>query len=103
MQSVIIKLFNTTATKGRLFFLINCDTLFGMSEHFFNGITPFATGGQPFQIYALSKKKVDLSTSTGLLMMNFIIHMCASNLFALISLFFPNRNIFIVIFSISHC
>lgn len=63
----------------------------GMSEHFFNGITPFATGGQPFQIYALSKKKVDLSTSTGLLMMNFIIHMCASNLFALISLFFFNR------------
>jgi len=26
--------------------------LIGNTEHFFNGITPFATGGQPFQVYS---------------------------------------------------
>ena len=63
----------------------------GMTEHFFNGITPFSTGGQPFQIYALTKKKVKLSTSTSLLMMNFIIFMIVTNLFALCSLFYFDK------------
>lgn len=58
----------------------------GMTEHFFNGITPFATGGQPFQAYALSKKKVPVSVSTGLLIMNFLIFMAATNTYALVSL-----------------
>ncbi|MFV0274951.1 MAG: YbhN family protein [Bacilli bacterium] len=31
---------------------------------FFNGITPFATGGQPFQIYYLTKEKHDIKDST---------------------------------------
>ena len=48
----------------------------GMTEHFFNGITPFSTGGQPFQMYAFSKKKVKLSTSTSILMMNYIMLIC---------------------------
>ena len=55
----------------------------GMTEHFFNGITPFATGGQPFQVYALSQKKVPAATSTGLLIMNFLIFMAATNTFAI--------------------
>ena len=29
--------------------------LIGNTEHFFNGITPFATGGQPFQVYSYSR------------------------------------------------
>ena len=28
--------------------------------HFFNGITPFASGGQPYQIYALKKEKINV-------------------------------------------
>jgi len=58
----------------------------GLTENFFNGITPFATGGQPFQIYAFSKSKVRASISTSLLLMNFIIMMLASNTFAIASL-----------------
>ena len=29
--------------------------LVGQTEHFFSGITPFETGGQPFQIYAFNR------------------------------------------------
>ncbi len=62
--------------------------LIGYTEHFFNGITPFATGGQPFQVYAYSRLGVKTADSTGIIMMNFIIFMCVTNLFALGSLFF---------------
>ncbi len=60
--------------------------LIGNTEHFFNGITPFATGGQPFQVYSFSRLGVKASASTGILIMNFIIHMFVTNLFALLSL-----------------
>ena len=60
----------------------------GMTEHFFNGITPFATGGQPFQAYALSKKKTTLADATGLLIMNFLIFMMVTNTYALLSLIY---------------
>ena len=32
--------------------------LIGCSEHFYNGITPFSAGGQPFQIYYLNKRGI---------------------------------------------
>lgn len=59
-----------------------------MTEHFFNGITPFATGGQPFQVYAFAKAKVKPSESTCLLLMNFMVFMLVTNGFALSSLFY---------------
>jgi uncharacterized protein (TIRG00374 family) len=60
----------------------------GMTEHFFNGITPFATGGQPFQIYGLTRKGVKASKATGILMMNFVLFMIVTNAFALLSLIY---------------
>ena len=62
-----------------------------MTEHFFNGITPFATGGQPFQAYSFSKAKVKIADSTGLLLMNFLVFMLVTNSFALCSLFYFER------------
>lgn len=62
--------------------------LISSTEHFFNGITPFSTGGQPFQAYAYARLGVKPAISTGVLMMNFIIHMIVTNLFAIISLFY---------------
>ena len=55
----------------------------GMTEHFFNGITPFSTGGQPFQAYSYE--------STSLLIMNFLVMMIASNIFAACALFYFTR------------
>lgn len=46
-----------------------------MATQFFNGITPFSTGGQPFQIYVLSKKKdLHVSSVTSASIHNFIMY-----------------------------
>ncbi len=62
-----------------------------MTEHFFNGVTPFATGGQPFQAYAYSKAKVSPSESTSLLLMNFLVFMIVTNSFAALALIYFKR------------
>lgn len=65
--------------------------LINSTEHFFSGITPFSTGGQPFQAYSYARLGVKPAVSTGVLMMNFIIHMMVTNIFAIISLFYYPR------------
>lgn len=62
-----------------------------MTEHFFNGITPFATGGQPFEVYAFNKIGVKPAESTSILVMNFIIMMFVTNIFAACSLAYYGR------------
>lgn len=44
---------------------------------FFNGITPFATGGQPFQVYHLKKSGVTITDSTNIIVQNFIVYQIA--------------------------
>ncbi len=63
----------------------------GMTEHFFNGITPFATGGQPFQVYAFKRERVTIASSTSLLLMNFFVFMLVTNSFAACSLIYFRR------------
>lgn len=50
------------------------------SEFFFNAVTPFASGGQPFQAYALKQKDVNLSDSTSDLLLNFLAYQVALNI-----------------------
>ncbi len=45
-----------------------------LSTQFFNAITPFASGGQPFQIYMLNKSGVKLTESTNIIIQNFIVY-----------------------------
>jgi uncharacterized protein (TIRG00374 family) len=46
-----------------------------VSTQFFNGITPFASGGQPFQIYVLTKRsKLNVSSVTSASIHNFIMY-----------------------------
>lgn len=61
-----------------------------MTEHFFNGITPLATGGQPFQAHSYTRAKVKISESTGLLLTNLLIYMMVTTGFSLTGLFFFN-------------
>ncbi len=65
--------------------------MIGESEHFFNAITPFATGGQPIQIYLFTQKKIKASDSTGIIVSNFIAFLIASNIFAIASLVFYGK------------
>lgn len=40
---------------------------------FFNGITPSSSGGQPFQIYSLTKENIKVSNSTNIVMEFFLV------------------------------
>ncbi len=44
---------------------------------FFNAVTPFATGGQPYQIYHLVKDGVRMTTATSIIIQNFIVYQIA--------------------------
>lgn len=43
-------------------------------EQLFNGITPFASGGQPAQVFALVQSGVDAGRATSILLMKFIVY-----------------------------
>lgn len=43
-------------------------------EQLFNGITPFATGGQPAQLFALLQSGIDGGKATSILLMKFIVY-----------------------------
>lgn len=45
-----------------------------MIGQFFNGITPFASGGQPAQLYLLAKQKLPLGQGSSVLISKFIIY-----------------------------
>lgn len=62
--------------------------LIGASEHFFNNITPYQTGAQPFQVYSFSKGKVKAAEGTGLVICNYISFLIALNSMILFSLVF---------------
>ena len=41
---------------------------------FFNGITPFSTGGQPLQVYMLKKEGIRVTKATNMIIQNFILY-----------------------------
>ncbi len=44
---------------------------------FFNGITPFSTGGQPMEVYYLSKMGIKATKGTNIIVQNFILYQMA--------------------------
>ena len=54
--------------------------------NFFNGITPFATGGQPMQVYLLKRDGIRVSSGTNIIMQNFILYQLALVIFGLLAL-----------------
>lgn len=82
-QCIYGKALNIEATVGESY-------LIGCSEHFYNGITPFAAGGQPFQIYSYTKRNVTTAKATGVILASFVTFMLVTNAFAIVSLaFYP--------------
>lgn len=57
-------------------------------EFFFNGITPFAVGGQPFQVLSYKKLGVPVSKSTGLIMLNYVVYQMSICIMCLLSLIY---------------
>ncbi len=70
---------------------------------FFNGITPFSLGGQPLQVYELSKNKVPITKSLLVIVENFIILQITMTIMIILSLVFgyvfelkPNNFLYIM-------
>lgn len=57
-----------------------------MTGHFFNAITPFASGGQPMQAFMMMKQGVPLGTSASVLLSKFLIYQITLTLYSLIVL-----------------
>ena len=57
-----------------------------LRTQFVNAITPFATGGQPYQVYYLNKEGVRSSTSTSIILENFIVYQIALVLLGIIAM-----------------
>ena len=64
-----------------------------LRTQFVNAITPFATGGQPYQVYYLNKEGIRSSTSTSIILENFIVYQIALVFLGIVALtcnFFMN-------------
>ena len=59
---------------------LNCIT------QFFNGVTPFASGGQPSQIYYLHKENISYPVATNIVLQNFILYQTALILFGIFAI-----------------
>ncbi len=57
-----------------------------MTGHFFNAVTPGASGGQPMQAYLMSKQGVSLGTSASVLLSKFIVYQCILTIYSAIVL-----------------
>lgn len=67
-----------------------------LRTQFVNAITPFATGGQPYQVYYLTKCGLSLTNSTVVIVENFIVYQIALVFLGLIALL---SNMFFHIFN----
>lgn len=66
-----------------------------LRTQFVNAITPFATGGQPYQVYYLNKEGIRSSTSTSIILENFIVYQIALVILGIIAM---TINFFIKLF-----
>lgn len=55
---------------------------------FFNGITPFSTGGQPMEIYMLVEHGIKLSTATNITIQNFIFYQTALVIYGILAVLY---------------
>ena len=53
---------------------------------FFNGITPFSSGGQPMQIYMLKKEGFRFTKATNIIIQTFILYQAALVVYGLIAI-----------------
>lgn len=54
-----------------------------MVGQFFNVVTPFASGGQPAQLYTMTKQKIDPGSAASILMLKFIVFQSVLTLYSL--------------------
>ena len=50
---------------------------FILEINFFNAITPFSSGGQPFELYCLKKEKIKMADATTIVIEQFVVYQIA--------------------------
>ena len=75
------------ASKIKKHFKYSNSLLLMLRTQFVNAITPFATGGQPYQVYFLKKKGFKTEVATGIIIQNFIVYQIALVSLGLIAMF----------------
>ena len=73
---------------------------FILQVNFFNAITPFASGGQPFEIYTLRKEKIKMADVTTIVIEQFVVYQIALVTLGLLAIIinhvlniFPNNSV----------
>ena len=62
---------------------------------FFNAVTPFSSGGQPFQIYSLKKRGLSISNATNVTIEEFVVYQIALVILGILAIVFNHiLNIF---------
>ncbi|MBU3143186.1 lysylphosphatidylglycerol synthase transmembrane domain-containing protein [Clostridium sp. CF012] len=61
-----------------------------MVGQYFNSITPFASGGQPMQLYSLTKQEIGAGSAGSALMIKFIIYQSVLTIYSLILIFWKS-------------
>lgn len=67
-----------------------------LKSKFFNGITPFSTGGQPMQIYYLKKDGFRVTKATNAILQNFILYQASLITIGIIAIFLNAQNNYFV-------
>ena len=57
-----------------------------MVTQFFNAVTPFSSGGQPFQVYTLKRQGLKISEATNVIIIDFIVYQIALVLLGIIAI-----------------
>ena len=65
------------------------------SALFFNAITPFSSGGQPFQVYLLNKQGIKITESTNALLQNFLSYQLALTILGTLAIIINSKIIII--------
>ncbi len=88
LDTMLIYLFtrgiSSTYTVGRAFKVC-------MVGHLYSAITPFQSGGQPMQIYVMTKQKIDAGNATSTLVQKFFVYQTGITVYSLFAIIFQSR------------
>ncbi len=62
-----------------------------VTGHFFSAITPSSSGGQPMQVYCMSKMGVDVGFSSSMLLQKFVVFQVVATLYAAVLFAFRSK------------
>lgn len=75
--------FNPNYTFGKAMRLV-------IETNFFHAVTPFSSGGQPYEVYSLKKENIKITDATNISIQNFIVYQMALVLLGIIALIVNN-------------